>query len=167
MFECEVAALSGNESACHVSGFQAEGAAACHRVDKRNPRKTFCVILSGVRSTKSKDLKCFEEHGCGDGLLQGSVVDKTLVAPLVEFFAGQVQAYGAAVVEKGDIEVLLRGVAGCPRRGGRERRSANQGETSPIDYIVKSFCHRIAVVEPGMLAGDMHQEAVRCDRGQV
>ena len=119
MLEGKVTAFSGNESACHVGGFQAEGATACHRVDKRNPRKTFCVILSGVRSTKSKDLKSFKKHSSGDGLFEGGVVDKTLVAPLVELFSGQVQGDCASVVDESDEYVLRRGVrGGAPRRGG-------------------------------------------------
>ena len=36
VLEGKVAAFSGNESACHVGGFQAEGSAAGHRVDKRD-----------------------------------------------------------------------------------------------------------------------------------
>ena len=77
------------------------------------------------------DVECgngFENHRGGDGLLERGVVHEPLVSALVEFFAGEVEPDGAAVVDERDVEVLrrnvlfgFRGVAGCPRRGGSGR----------------------------------------------
>ena len=85
-----------------------------------------CVILSGARSAKSKDLYCFENHRGGDGFFERGVVHESFKTAFIELFAGEVKPDGAAVVKKVDIKILLnaailvlqRGVAGCPRRGG-------------------------------------------------
>ena len=95
MLESKVAANAGDETACHVGGFEAECATACHRVDKRDGD---CVFLSpstllrinSVRGTKSKDLDRFKNHAGGNRFLERGVVDESFVAASIELFSGEV-----------------------------------------------------------------------------
>ena len=112
VLEGKVAALAGAKPRCHVGGFEAERAAPCHGVDKGDVR--WCsVILSGVRSTKSKDLDGLENHAGGKRFLEGGVVHEPLVPALVQFFAREVEHYGAAIVDECDVEGLGMWSVGC------------------------------------------------------
>ena len=116
----------------------------------------------------------FENHRGGDGLLERGVVHESLVAALVEFFAGEVEPDGAAVVDERDVDVLRRNVlfgfrgvrGGTLRRGGRrpfgrlrdlvaETDDGSEGGAPPFNYFVQTFGDGVAVVQSRMLAGNM------------
>ena len=90
MLECKIATSARNDFVCNAGGFEAERSATGHEVDKGDASRMACVILSGARSAKSKDLYCFENHRGGDGFFERGVVHESLKAALVEFFAGEV-----------------------------------------------------------------------------
>ena len=98
VLKCKISANAWNDFVCDAGCFEAERATAGHEVDKGDASRMACVILSGARSAKSKDLYCFENHRGGDGFFERGVVHESLKAALVEFFAGEVKPDGAAVV---------------------------------------------------------------------
>jgi hypothetical protein len=49
------------------------------------------------------------QHCCGDGFFERGVIDVPLVPALVEFFAGEVEPDGAAVVKEMDVQILRWG----------------------------------------------------------
>ena len=114
------------------------------------------------------DVECgngFEEHRGGDGLLERGVVHEPLVSALVEFFAGEVEPDGAAVIDERDVDVLRRNVlfgfrgfrGGTLRRGGSGRpgRGCSEGAASPFNHFLQTFGDGVAVVQARMLAGDV------------
>ena len=142
VLEREVSALAGDEPACHVGGLETERAAPCHRVDKGD-------IFCGGK------LDGFENHAGGYCFLEGSVVHEPLVPALVQLFAREVEPESASVVDE-RYEQVLRGVAGCPRRGGSGCRvGRSEGDSSPFNHFPQMFCYGVAVVQARVLASDV------------
>jgi hypothetical protein len=90
VFKCKIATSARNDFVCNAGCFKTERATAGHEVDKGDASRMACVILSGARSAKSKDLYCFENHRGGDGFFERGVVHESFKTAFIELFAGEV-----------------------------------------------------------------------------
>ena len=103
------------------------------------------------------DVECgngFEQHCCGDGFLEGGVVDVSLVPALVQFLAGEVEPDSAPVVDE-RYEQVLRETIGFDSITFGSRVTIVEAFS---DDVVKAFGYGVAVVQARMFAGDVYVE---------